>query len=101
MARSSPMATRRRCATTRPCVASISARGTSMLELTGVNAFYGQAHILHGISLALARGERIAVLGRNGAGKSTLLKSIMNAGPTVRGEVRMDGKALGNMSASD
>ena len=72
-----------------------------MLELTGVNAFYGQAHILHDISLSLGRGERVAVLGRNGAGKSTLLKSIMNAGPAVRGEVRLDGKALGNTSASD
>jgi branched-chain amino acid transport system ATP-binding protein len=72
-----------------------------MLELAGVNAFYGQAHILHDIALSLGKGERVAVLGRNGAGKSTLLKSLMNAGPTVRGEVRLDGKVLGNTSASD
>jgi ABC-type branched-subunit amino acid transport system ATPase component len=72
-----------------------------MLELARINAFYGQAHILHDISLDVAAGERIAVLGRNGAGKSTLLKSIMNAGPTVRGAVRLDGKSLGSMSASD
>ena len=72
-----------------------------LLDLHGVDAFYGQAHILHKIAFALAEGERVSVLGRNGAGKSTLLKSIMNAGPTVRGEVRLDGKPLGRMSASD
>jgi ABC-type branched-subunit amino acid transport system ATPase component len=72
-----------------------------MLELARINAFYGQAHVLHDVSLKLAEGERIAVLGRNGAGKSTLLKSIMNAGPAVRGEIRFDGKSLGSISASD
>lgn len=72
-----------------------------MLELNDINSFYGQAHILHSISLKLGAGERMAVVGRNGAGKSTLLKSIMNADPTVRGTVKFDGRVLGNMSASD
>lgn len=72
-----------------------------MLELDGIDAFYGQAHILHKVSLTLGAGERVAVLGRNGAGKSTLLKSIMNADPRVRGEIRFQGRALGNRSASD
>jgi branched-chain amino acid transport system ATP-binding protein len=72
-----------------------------MLEVDGINALYGQAHILHDIRLKLTQGERMAVLGRNGAGKSTLLKSIMNAGPTVRGEIRLDGRPLGSTSASD
>jgi ABC-type branched-subunit amino acid transport system ATPase component len=72
-----------------------------MLECNRIDAFYGQAHVLHDLSLKLAEGERVAVLGRNGAGKSTLLKSIMNAEPTVRGEIRLDGKPLGNISASD
>jgi ABC-type branched-subunit amino acid transport system ATPase component len=72
-----------------------------VLELDRINAFYGQAHILHDISLHMAKGERIAVLGRNGAGKSSFLKSIMNAGPTVRGDIRFDGKSLGSMGASD
>ena len=66
-----------------------------------MNAFYGQAHILHDISFGMAEGERIAVVGRNGAGKSTLLKSIMNAEPVVRGDIRLDGKPLGGISASD
>lgn len=72
-----------------------------MLEVDGIDSFYGQAHILHHVSLAVGTGERVAVIGRNGAGKSTLLKSIMNAGPTVRGKVIVDGKVLGNTSASD
>ena len=72
-----------------------------MLELQAVNAFYGQAQILSQIALSLKEGERVSVLGRNGAGKSTLLKAIMNAGPIVRGEVRLDGKPLGRTSASD
>lgn len=72
-----------------------------MLEVDAIDAFYGQAHILRHISLAMAEGERVAVIGRNGAGKSTLLKGIMNAGPTVRGKVSLDGRALGNTSASD
>lgn len=72
-----------------------------MLEVDGIDALYGQAHILHDIRLRLAQGERVAVLGRNGAGKSTLLKSIMNAGPTVRGEIRLDGRPLGSTGASD
>ena len=72
-----------------------------MLELRGINSFYGQAHILHDISLRLGEKERIAVVGRNGAGKSTLLKSIMNAGPAVRGDICFDGKLLGGISASD
>jgi ATP-binding cassette subfamily F protein uup len=45
-----------------------------MLQLDAIDAFYGQAHILHGISLGLGKGERVAVIGRNGAGKSTLLR---------------------------
>ena len=68
-----------------------------MLELRDLDAFYGQSQILHGISLSLAQGARVAVIGRNGAGKSTLLKCIMNAGPTVRGTLRIDGHDLGQM----
>ena len=72
-----------------------------MLELAGLDAYYGQAHVLHDVSLTLAEGERIAVLGRNGAGKSTLLKSIMNADPVVTGRVVYEGRELGRTSASD
>jgi branched-chain amino acid transport system ATP-binding protein len=48
-----------------------------MLDVTGVNAFYGWAHILFDLSLTVGRGEVVVLLGRNGAGKSTTLKSIV------------------------
>lgn len=68
-----------------------------MLELNKVDAFYGQSHILHDISLRLEDGAGVAIVGLNGMGKSTLLKSIMGAGPTVRGSVRLDGKDISSL----
>lgn len=65
-----------------------------MLEIDNIDAFYGDSHILHGLSMSVAKGERVAVLGRNGAGKSTLLKSIMNADPRVKGRISFDGTDL-------
>lgn len=65
-----------------------------MLELSHVNAFYGQSHILHDVSFSMAEGARMAILGRNGAGKSTLLKSIMNAGPRVEGAISFRDRQL-------
>jgi branched-chain amino acid transport system ATP-binding protein len=65
-----------------------------MLELEGLNAFYGDSHILHDINLSIEEGARVAILGRNGSGKTTLLKSIMNAGPKVAGLVQFRSRAL-------
>lgn len=65
-----------------------------MLEVRGLDAFYGDSHVLQGIDLSLAQGERVALVGRNGAGKSTFLKSVMGAGPGVRGTISWDGKDL-------
>ena len=45
-----------------------------MLELQVIDSFYGDAHILHGVSLTVNEGEIVALVGRNGAGKSTTLK---------------------------
>jgi branched-chain amino acid transport system ATP-binding protein len=50
---------------------------TPLLQLDGVNSYYGDSHILHGVSLAVTPGRVLTLLGRNGAGKTTLLKSVI------------------------
>lgn len=72
-----------------------------MLSVQGINAFYGQSHVLHDIRLDLDVPGSLAVLGRNGAGKSTLLKSIMGAGPITRGTISLNGSALGSKRAHE
>lgn len=68
-----------------------------MLEVSGLNAFYGESHIVQDVGFAVGEGERVALIGRNGVGKTTILKSLMNAGPTVAGTVRWDGNELGSL----
>ena len=57
---------------------SHSDREYEQLRLSGLHAFYGESHILHGIDMVVNRGELVTLLGRNGAGRSTTLKAIMN-----------------------
>ena len=47
------------------------------LEIKGIDNFYGTSHILHGVSLDIADGGMVSVLGRNGAGKTTLLRAVI------------------------
>jgi len=67
-----------------------------MLEVRGLHSYYGDAHILHGVSLNVARAEIVALLGRNGMGKTTLIRSIMGlAPPQVReGSIRFEDEDL-------
>jgi branched-chain amino acid transport system ATP-binding protein len=65
-----------------------------MLTLEGVDAFYGQAHILRGVSLNVLPGEVVVLLGRNGAGKSTTLKSIIGLVPPKAGQVIFGGQRI-------
>jgi branched-chain amino acid transport system ATP-binding protein len=58
-----------------------------ILEVRGIDTFYGLAHVLHGLSLTVDDGEVVAVLGRNGAGKTTTLRSITGLTPPRRGRV--------------
>jgi branched-chain amino acid transport system ATP-binding protein len=58
-----------------------------MLTVRDLHAYYGRAHILHGITLEARAGEVVALLGRNGAGKSTAIKAIMGLVPPAAGEV--------------
>ncbi len=64
---------------------------TGKLEVTGLNAFYGRAHILFDVGFQVQAGEVMALLGRNGAGKSTTFRSIMGLVARRTGAVRFDG----------
>ncbi len=50
---------------------------TTLLQLKGLNAFYGKSHILHGVDMQVGEGEIVSLLGRNGSGRSTTVKAIM------------------------
>ncbi|MEI2417948.1 ABC transporter ATP-binding protein [Orrella sp. JC864] len=66
-----------------------------LLQVAGLHAWYGQAHILHGLDLAVGRGEVVALLGRNGAGKSTTIKALMGMLARRGGTVRFMGQDIG------
>jgi branched-chain amino acid transport system ATP-binding protein len=68
-----------------------------LLELLGLDAFYGGSHVLQGIELRVRSGQGVSLLGRNGAGKSTLLKSVMGAGPRVEASMSFDGQPLSGL----
>ena len=59
-----------------------------MLKVQGLNAWYGESHILHGVDFEIAEGEVVTLLGRNGAGKTTTLKSIMGMVGRRSGSIR-------------
>jgi branched-chain amino acid transport system ATP-binding protein len=65
-----------------------------LLEVNDLNTFYGLSHVLQGISLNIAEGELVALLGRNGMGKSTTLKSIMGLVNPQSGAIVFDGKNI-------
>jgi branched-chain amino acid transport system ATP-binding protein len=67
---------------------------SELLTVSDIHAYYGRAHILHGVSFAMARGEVVALVGRNGAGKSTTMKAIMGLVPPAKGQVQFDGHAI-------
>jgi len=65
-----------------------------LLEVHDLNTFYGASHVLQGISLNVAEGELVALLGRNGMGKSTTLKTIMGLVKSKSGSVIFEGKEI-------
>jgi branched-chain amino acid transport system ATP-binding protein len=65
-----------------------------VLHVDGIHTYYGESHVLHGVSLALAAGEAVAILGRNGVGKTTLIRSIVGFSPPRTGTVRFDGHEI-------
>jgi len=65
-----------------------------MLEVRGLNAWYGESHILHGMNFDVGEGEVVTLLGRNGAGKTTTMKSIMGMVGRRSGSVKFKSKEL-------
>ena len=66
----------------------------TLLAVEGLHAYYGDAHILQGVSLAVGASEVVTLIGRNGAGKTTTLKSIMGLVPPRGGTITFDGREL-------
>src|SRR5271154_2284434 len=66
----------------------------SLLEVKGLNSYYGDSHILFDVSLRVEKNEVVALLGRNGAGKSTTLKSLMGVVTPRAGSVTFEGVEL-------
>jgi branched-chain amino acid transport system ATP-binding protein len=64
----------------------------ALIEARGVHAWYGSSHVLHGVDLALARGETIGLLGRNGMGKSTLIRTLLGIVREREGRIHVAGR---------
>lgn len=70
-----------------------------MLEIDGLNAWYGASHVLHDVSLSVEQGEIVALVGRNGAGKTSTIRSVMGLMPKATGQVRFAGTDLLSLPA--
>ncbi|MBP2292906.1 branched-chain amino acid transport system ATP-binding protein [Azospirillum rugosum] len=72
-----------------------------MLDVTGLDAGYGEIQILRGLSLTVEPGECVCLVGANGAGKTTLMRSLSGLLRPVGGSIRFDGQELARLSAHD
>jgi len=72
--------------------------GTDALVLEGIDALYGDSHVLHGVSFSLKSGHVMALLGRNGAGKTTCMSAVIGFLPPRNGTVRLFGEAIERLS---
>ncbi len=71
----------------------------AMLAVKGLEAWYGESHVLHGVSFDVQPGEVVTLLGRNGVGKTTTLKSILGIVEARKGSVRFEGRELIGMTS--
>src|SRR5213080_4504364 len=71
-----------------------AAGGGPLLEVADLHAWYGESHILHGVTFEVREGEVVTLLGRNGAGKTTTLKSIIGMVGRREGSIKYEGKEL-------
>jgi branched-chain amino acid transport system ATP-binding protein len=79
--------------------AQTSAARDPLLSVRNLEAWYGESHVLHGVSFDVYPGEVVTLLGRNGAGKTTTLKSVMGILPKRKGSVVFQGKELMHVPA--
>ena len=71
----------------------------TILDVKGLEAWYGESHILHGVDFSVRKGEVVTLLGRNGAGKTTTLKSIMGMVAKRKGSVAYEGTETISLSS--
>jgi urea transport system ATP-binding protein len=69
-----------------------------MLQVSGLNVYYGESHILRNVDMTVPRGQMICLIGRNGVGKTTLLKSLMGLLIPRSGDIAFEGKTLRGLS---
>jgi branched-chain amino acid transport system ATP-binding protein len=77
----------------------LSPTAAPLLAVEGLQAWYGESHVLHGANFEVLAGEVVTLLGRNGAGKTTTLKSIMGIVGQRTGSVRYDGRELTSLTS--
>lgn len=66
----------------------------TLLQVSGLHAWYGESHVLHGVDMVIGEGEMITILGRNGVGKTTTLRTIMGILRERKGKIIFDGKDM-------
>jgi branched-chain amino acid transport system ATP-binding protein len=71
----------------------------SLLEVSNIETCYGLSQVLFGMSLAVAPGEMVTLMGRNGMGKTTTVRSIMGLTPAMRGSIRFHGREIRELAA--
>lgn len=65
-----------------------------VLEISNLNAWYGESHVLHGIDLSVAKGEVVCLLGRNGAGRTSTLRAVMGLTGNRTGSIKVNGQEV-------
>ena len=65
-----------------------------LLDVQGLNAWYGESHILHGVDMRVGAGETVTILGRNGVGKTTTLRTIVGIVRARKGRITFAGKDM-------
>ncbi len=75
--------------------------GAPLLAVAGLQAWYGESHVLHGVDFTVDAGEVVTLLGRNGAGKTTTLKSIMGILRSRTGSVKFEGREIVGRASND